>query len=300
MRKETLNDHAERMLRVLVFIQQNLDRTLLLDEVAAVAHFSPYHFHRIFRGMVGESLQAHLRRLRLERAAGQLRYTDDSVLRIALNAGFESHAAFSRAFKALSGCSPTDWRSGATGCGLAPAPAGVRYGGTAVIDDFHPLTDGGESMEVRIVKQNPRPVAFVRHIGPYDQCGPAWEKLCQRLGREGKLAGGPEFIGLCHDDPEVTDPQKIRYDACVVVDEQYGPAGEIGVQTIPGGDYAITTHKGPLGGLKETYANLFGQWLPGSGRRTRNEPSFEIYLNDPNTTPPEDLLVDIYVPLEGR
>jgi len=76
------------------------------------------------------------------------------------------------------------------------------------------------------------------------------------------------------------------------------PRGEIGVQTIPGGDYAVATHIGPYAGLAEMYSKLLGQWLPRSGRTLRNVPLFEVYVNDPETTDPKDLMTDVYVPLE--
>jgi DNA gyrase inhibitor GyrI len=72
------------------------------------------------------------------------------------------------------------------------------------------------------------------------------------------------------------------------------------VLVIPGGDYAVTTHFGPYQKLGETYAKLLGQWLPRSGRELRSTPCFEVYLNDPQSTEPEDLLTDIYAPLAMR
>lgn len=110
MKPSTLQLYKERILGVLVFIQKNLDEELPLEQYARVAHFSPYHFHRIFRGMVGESLQEHIRRLRLERAATRLKRTDRSVLEIALEAGYETHEAFTRAFRTFSGVSPSHFR----------------------------------------------------------------------------------------------------------------------------------------------------------------------------------------------
>jgi AraC family transcriptional regulator len=142
-------------------------------------------------------------------------------------------------------------------------------------------------------------VAFVRHVGPYAGCGEAWGKLCAFLGKEGYLGGGTQFLGISHDDPEVTPADKLRYDACVVVDHSFKPTGEIGVQTIPEGDYAVTTHFGPYQNLNQTYARIMGQWLPRSGRELGNSSCFEIYLNDPNNTAPEDLLTDVHVPLKG-
>ena len=152
-------------------------------------------------------------------------------------------------------------------------------------------------MKVMIVHRKAVRVAFKRHAGPYSKVGDTWDQLLPVLGKAGWLGGSPQFIGICHDDPEVTHKDKIRYDACVSVDEHFEPTSEIGVQVIPGGDYAVTTHFGPYQKLGETYTKLLGQWLPRSGRELRPAPCFEVYLNDPQSTEPEDLLTDIYAPL---
>lgn len=296
MKKSTLKLYKERILRVLIFIQQNLDYDLSLEQLAKVAYFSPYHFHRIFRGMVGESLKEHIRRLRLERAAIRLKHTNKSVLEIALEAGYETHEAFSRAFRAVSGCSPTRFRS-SNSVLLKPDPSGIHYRGDGAIGDIK-LAIGGEPMDVEIKSLESMRVAFVRHVGAYNEAGAAWEKLCTRLGAEGMLGAGTKFVGVCHDDPEVTAPEKIRYDACVTVDDNFEAEAEIGVQTIGGGEYAVATHIGPYDKLGHTYAKLYGQWLPQSGREPRSQPCLEFYWNDPESTDPEHLLTDIYAPLE--
>ena len=141
-------------------------------------------------------------------------------------------------------------------------------------------------MEVKIEYKEPTRVAFMRHVGPYNEVGATWDKFLPVLGKEGLLGGDALFIGICHDDPEVTPQDKIRYDACVTVDESFVPEGEIGVQVIPGGEYAVTTHFGPYQKLGETYTKLLGQWLPRSGRELRSVPCFEVYLNDPQSTEP--------------
>src|SRR5262245_8168875 len=110
MNTATLRDYQERILRVLVHIQCHLDHALDLEKLAAIAHFSPYHFHRVFRGMVGEPVKEHVRRLRLERAAGQLKATDRAVTQIAFDAGYETHEAFTRAFRATFEESPIEFR----------------------------------------------------------------------------------------------------------------------------------------------------------------------------------------------
>ncbi len=155
-------------------------------------------------------------------------------------------------------------------------------------------------MTVEIKHLSPMRVAFVRHQGPYSEVSSAWEKLMPAMGKEGYLGADSRCIGICHDDPEVTPADKVRYDACVTVDEDFEPRGEIGVQTIAGGEYARTTHQGPYENLGRTYAALLGDWLPRSGRELRHVPCFEVYLNDPQGTEPRELLVDIYAPLTDR
>ncbi|MCU0918168.1 MAG: AraC family transcriptional regulator [Planctomycetes bacterium] len=296
MKNSTYQLYTERILKVLIFIQKNLDEELSLDAYARVAHFSPYHFHRIFRGMVGESLHEHIRRLRLERAATRLKRTRRSIIEIALEAGYNTHEAFTRAFRALCGCSPSHYRRDRSAAGT-PGSSGVHYREDGSFHNLQ-LRVGGEPMEVRIEHVAPLRVAFVRHVGPYNEVETAWERLCMHLGKDGLLGPGTRFIGICYDDPEVTAPEKIRYDACVTVDPDFVAAGEIGVQTIGGGEYAVTTHLGPYSNLGQTYAKLLGQWLPRSGRELRSEPSLEFYLNAPESTDPEDLITDIYAPLE--
>jgi len=137
-------------------------------------------------------------------------------------------------------------------------------------------------------------------VGPYSQVGATWDKLLPRLGKDGWIGGNALFLGICHDDPEVTRTDKIRYDACVTVGADFQPIGDIGVQVVPGGDYAVTTHFGPYTKLGDSYARLLGQWLPRSGRELRSVPCFEVYLNDPNSNDPADLLTDLYAPLEPQ
>ena len=299
MRLDTENTYTERMLRVLTYIQQHLDDALSLDELAGVAHFSPYHFHRVFLGMVGETVMAHIRRLRLERAVMRLKHSDKAVTTIAFEAGYETHEAFTRAFRAMFDESPSGFRELHRPIAMPPTPSGVHYHPDGAVAEFSPL-QGDQTMDAQIKTFNQQQVAFVRHIGPYQECGPAWQRLCTWAGQRGLMGPNMKMIGLCHDDPVVTPPDKIRYDACIVVDESVQPEGDIGVQAIPAGDYAVTMHHGPYEKLSETYAALCGQWLPQQGRELRLSACFEVYLNNPQTTKPEDLLTEVHVPLEPK
>src|SRR5579872_5277058 len=125
------------MLRVLVYIQQHLDEPFRLEELAGVACFSPYHFHRVFKGMVGESVKVYVRRLRLARAASQLKLGSASVSDIAFCAGYDSHGAFTRSFKNAFGAAPTDF-------GLRRRPA-FRRAESGVHAGNQPRRPGGDA-----------------------------------------------------------------------------------------------------------------------------------------------------------
>ena len=294
----TQRDYKQRLLRVLVYIQQNLDRPLELDELAQVACFSPYHFHRIFTGMIGESVQVHIRRLRLERAVAHLKTGKDSVLQIALGAGYETHEAFTRAFKGCFGIAPAAFRSRQNALAAVNAPSHIHW--NQPLKNFRTYRSGLNTLNVQVKQLQPLRVAFMRHVGPYNNVGATWEKLCPILGKEGWLGPDALFLGVCYDDPEVTSAEKIRYDACLTVDKRFIPHDDIGLQVLAGGDYAVTTHFGPYETLNKTYARLFGQWLPRSGRKLASRPCFEVYLNSPNDTAPKELLTDICMPLEAQ
>ncbi len=300
MRETTLRDYKERMLRVLVHIHQRLDDPLPLAELAALACLSSCHFHRVFTGMIGESVKEHIRRLRLERAATRLKLGDAPVIQIALEAGYESHEAFTRAFRSNFGASPTEYRRRKRLPDQLRAASGIHYHPHQRPVRFRAAQPEDKSMNVSIKRIGPLRVAFVRHVGPYRHVGRAWETLCTFLGKEGRLGGDCQFVGLSHDDPEVTPPDKLRYDACITVSDDFRPRGDIGVQVIGGGDYAVMTHFGPYEKLNESYRKLLGQWLPRSGRELGSGPSLEFYLNSPENTAPEDLITDIYAPLESK
>jgi AraC family transcriptional regulator len=297
MKTETLQDYKRRMQRVLTHIQQHLDDPMPLDALAGIACFSPYHFHRVFTGMVGEPVKEYVRRLRLERAAGQLKHGADSVIAVALAAGYESHEAFTRAFRLTFGQSPAEFRL-ASRATWAVSPAGLHYEAGGAVTHFR--TQRGGVMEVTIKTLAPMRVAFVHHAGPYEEVGEAWDRLCLALGKEGWLGGEQKFIGVGYDDPAVTPPERVRYDACITVGEEFVPPEGIEVKTIEGGEYAAALHQGPYHEVSGVYSMLYGQWLPRSGRRMRNQPALEFYLNDPDSTEPLELLTEIYAPLAPK
>jgi AraC family transcriptional regulator len=280
-------------------IARNLDSALDLGALAAKAATSPFHFHRIFRGMVDETPLALSRRLRLERAAYWLANTDKSVAAIAYDTGFDTHEAFSRAFRSAYAVTPSSFRRrGARRIELA-GRCGVHYRVSGATP-FTPVDRGVQDMNVEVVEQAERRVATVAHVGPYNQIGEAFMRLGELAGAAGLFdrPEAPEMIAVYHDDPEVTAADALRSDAGIVIaNDQPKPDG-LGEIRLPAGRYARTTHLGPYELLGDAWSQFLGGWLPASGHRIGPGGTFEIYRNDPTTTAPEALITDLYVAVE--
>ncbi len=287
-RDETIRDHQERLNRVLDHIRQHLDEPLDLDRLASVACFSPFHFHRIFAAHVGETVREHVKRLRLELAAHRLTHTPRSVTDIALAAGYETPSAFTRAFGQHFGASPTNFREARR---QALAPSAMKLS----LD-----TNLKETTVKPEIRTRAATVAvYARRIGDYHQTAQAaWNAVCAFAGPQGLIGPRSEFLGCSHDDPTVTPVEKLRYDACITVDRDVQPTGDIGVQTIDGGRFAVFVHEGPYGDLSRTYAAIYGQWLPQSNEQLRDASCFEKYLNSPDQVAPAELRTEIWIPIK--
>ncbi len=288
-REQTVTDHHERLNRVLAYIQDNIDKPIKLEALAALAHFSQFHFHRIFSAHVGEPLYDHVRRLRLEKAAQKLHYSRGPITDIALSAGYETPAAFTRAFKKHFGRNPTEYKK------IKPRN---------LPQHLNLLASGSRGKKVISVKPEIRTlqeqkVLFVRKTGPYHKAAAAaWSALMQFAYSHRIMSNDTKGIGISHDSPEITPEEKIRYDACITFKGSVRPKGEVGIQTIAGGRYAVFLHKGPFSKFNRTYGAIMRDWYPESGEKFRDLPCFEVYLNrDPQRTKPENLRTEIYVPI---
>ncbi len=286
-RKETNNLYHERINKVLQYIQNHLDEELDLVRLASVSAISPFHFHRIMRAHLNESLRSYIIRVRLEAAANLLLHAPLSVRDIAYKTGYNVPSSFNKAFKKRFGQTPGDFRN--------------NYDGNSKIDHFKTDNTMKKMLDLKPVMKtiDSRKVIYVSSIGPYEGKGTneAWEKVCQFAAQNSLFSRDTIFIGVSHDDPEITDADKLRYDACLTISGDIKPRGAVGVRNIPGGRYAVFMHEGPYTQFQETYNYIYSVWLPECGEELRDDPCFEVYLNSPDETNPEDLRTEIYLPV---
>jgi AraC family transcriptional regulator len=280
--RTTRSDYAERLERVFRWLADHLDDSLDLTHLADVACLSPYHFHRLYRAMQGETAAETVRRLRLHRAAVELITGELPVARVARRAGYGSQEAFTRAFKAAYAVPPARYRAS-----FVPMPTTNREEGAMETMTY----------EATIRQTGAIRVAALRHHGPYMNIGSTFERLLALAGGQGLLGPKIRTFGVYYDDPAATPVSALRADACLVIPDAQVPSGDLQVGEIRGGRYAVVLHVGPYAELERPYKWLYGTWLAQSGEEPDNAPVVEEYLNDARTVPPTELKTEIWLPL---
>lgn len=293
MKSHTEKSYKEGILRALVYIQRHLDQELSLAEIAGAAHFSLYHFHRIFRNEVGETVKEHIRRLRLERSAYRLKTSRSPITEIALTAGYKTHESFTRAFANHFGRSPAAFRGDSASLSYIPVLHGLPPVPSGHLPDFT-FETSPPNLQIRVEKVRPTRVAFLRNMGA---CGwETWQRLLAWARERRLLKRGTRLIGIRHDCTDLTPSEKVRYDACFTAPAGFVAEGEIGVQEIGGGEYVVASYRGEYGKRFAVYDYLCNDWIPAAGRVLRPDPVFEIYRRDLKKVAPQ--LTTIHLPLE--
>jgi AraC family transcriptional regulator len=249
-------EYERRLHRALEYIDDHLDETISLAQLAHVASFSSFHFHRIFSAQVGETFGSYLTRRRVEQAAARFASQPRlSVLTVALGVGFGSAEAFTRAFKKHYGYTPSQWKT--------RRPAGwykksnlsqmkskldqAKGRKTRYARSMNKKSTSTSPLQV-VVKTRPSiRVAYLRYQGSFGEpVGRFWQKEVYPWLVSNNLMGAPRY-GISHDDPQFTEKNKCRYDAGAEVGKDYVPSQNAQVTTLPGGLYACTQFRGTSG-----------------------------------------------------
>ncbi|WP_455210118.1 AraC family transcriptional regulator [Kaarinaea lacus] len=281
--KKTKNwtDYEQRLGRVIAHIHDHLDDDLDLNQLAEVACLSPYHWHRIYYAIQGETIVATVKRLRLHRAAGYLAHTSMPIDKVAKKSGYKNLQSFTRIFKSEYGMPPAQYRK---------AGSHTR---------FHTDNQEGDiaMYDVTIKTIPAMQTASVAHVGSYMQISQAFETLYGWLAARNLIGPDTRSVGIYYDDPDSVPEAQLRSKAGIVVQGNFAIEAPLEPAEIAGGPYAVLRYQGPYADMKAAYQWLYGVWLVQSEKEPADAPAFEEYLNNPRDTAPSDLLTDIYLPL---
>lgn len=281
-RPQTREAYARRIERVVRYISDHLDSDIDVERLAEEAFLSPFHFHRVYASVIGETCGDTVRRLRLHRAAVDLIHTARPVATIARRAGYGSSAAFTRAFAGAYGAPPAAYRRG--GAMRSPGANDKPILEIAMYD-------------VKIEAAAPMRLAGLAHKGDYNQIGKAFDTLFAWAGARGLLGPQTRSFGVYYDDPDSVPERDLRSFAGVLVGPDFAASGDMSIVELPEMMTASVVHKGPYAELKSAYRHLYQTWLPTSGREPGALPCFEEYLNNPRALPPTEWLTKVSMPL---
>lgn len=282
------SSYAARFTAVLAYIDANLEGDLSVKTLSQVAHFSTYHFHRQFSAFVGVPVARYVQLMRLRRAARRLAGQPEySVMEAALDAGFDSPEAFSRAFRRDFGTSPSAFRQ---------QPEWQVWNAVFAIPHF----SRNISMQVKIVEFAEVRVAALEHLGAPGLVQETVRRFIDWRMHSGQSpVASSRTFGIPFNNPDTTPPEEFRFAVCGEIDEAVRPndAG-VGELRIAGGRYAVVRHHGSPDHIGETIYPVYRDWLPASGEELRDQPLFFQYLSVFPQTPLEQWETDIYVPLQ--
>lgn len=272
-------NYRDRVARIVAVIVADPMAEHRFEDLARMAHFSPYHFHRVYSSIAGETVAATVRRVRLALATRLLENGAESIAQVALAVGYESPQAFTRAFGQFTGQSPSEFKGRMhrleLNAGEARHESGTQTAPT-----------------VRIVDRPAQRVYALRHRGPLATI----PHTQRRLHLHCATNAVSESLGVSYGDPE--DAEGFRYYAAALSPKPWPFVdAEIEMLDIPAGRYALHCLFGPYTRISAAINALYSRWLPSSGYEPDDRPTLEHYLNSPRTAIQADLRTGLLIPI---
>lgn len=294
MKPDTRNAYARRVDAVLARLQQAIaagDDLPGLDELAAVAHLSPFHFHRVWRALTGEPLGGTIACLRLARALQLLGDAGAGIAGVALAVGYDTPQALARAMRERLDASPSELRDDPARRAALLARLGRP---TRSATDPLPL-------QVEVVSLEPFEVVALRNRGAFADLDQAYGALFEWAAGAGLVESIIGLHGIPWGDHRDLPPETLEFDCVIRLDGELAvaPDAPLRRETLAGGLFARLHHVGPYEGLEEGVDGVLADWLPDSGHVLRDAPIRYDFLDDPETVPAPLLRADILVPLVG-
>lgn len=298
MRDAQQNIYIQRINHTIDYIAAHIDQDLPLTTLADVAGFSQFHFHRIFKCMVGETVNQFVWRLRVERAARLLRSEPGmTVSDAAIAVGFGSLAGFSRAFKTRFGVSPTHWDRDSQ-------LQDLTFRELDAFDVYHitELAAFEEEFEVQFRPMSAQRIAYIRIHNAYSDDGrirSAYHQLLDWYQQRGGHLSDTVLYGMSQDDPDITPFEQCRFDWCLQVPANWQGDDSVSVRDFPACQLAYIAMNGEDIHTEDRLLQYFWRyWLPRSQYQPANLHGMEIYCRFPHEAGWwETLYIDCAIPV---
>jgi AraC family transcriptional regulator len=296
---KTSEIYKRRINKVIDYVNNNLDKSISLEELASIAFFSPFHFHRIFVAVTGESVNYFTNRIRLEKTARLLKFSTYSISEVAMECGFSSPSTFSRMFKQYFGVSPSSYRNNG------------KIENSKIRKELFPLNEYLVTMSEEELKTSfpveiktlpKRRVAYIRVLDSYREgvVLNAFQDII-KWAKKMNLFFSEKIFGMSIDDPMVTPKEKYRYEVCITIPEKFTvDAGNYMETTIlPKCKYAVATVSGNFNLVATATHYLFNNWLINSSFEPDHQPGLEIFLDKENICNWNHFDLELCIPIKS-
>lgn len=293
MKNNPVDAYHARMRRVLAHIDEHLEDDLSVETLSEVAAFSKHHFQRQFSSLFGISVARYVQLARLKRASYRLAFRDrDSVLRIALDSGYEGPEAFSRAFRRRFDQSPSAFRRDPRWTPWLTAHAPLTQARSKTMSPAY--TDA----DVRIIDFPQTAVAVLEHRGDPARIGDSIRRFIAWRRAAGLPPRLSATYNIFHVDEDETPPEVFRLDLCAASDRRIEP-NDAGVISgiLPPGRCAVLRQVGSSDDLRATVNYLYGEWLPRAGHEPRDFPVFAQRVSFFPDVPEHEAVTDVFLPI---
>ncbi len=266
--------YRKRIEEVVEYIDNHLNESLSLENLAKIACFSTFHFHRIFYAIMGETLKQYTNRQRLERSTRLLKFTEVSISNVALEIGFSSPANFSRSFKQYLGMTPKEYKKN----------SGLKD--SKICKDLYPINQHLAaasdfiSRNVEVKPFDTRRIAYIMVENSFRE-GVVLKayKIMINWAKENRIYEKATLFGMSLDDVMITPKEKYRYQVCMTIPEELEVEHSLmNVKIIPQGQYACTKVSGDINEVTEAYSYLFNHWLINSNYAPEHQHTLEVFL----------------------
>ena len=294
--EKSRNEYHKRISSAMDYIQLNIQSDLNLESIAKAAHLSPFHFHKLFKLIVGETVADYSRRIKLEKAAGLFFYQKKlPITDVAMELGFSSSQNLAKSFKQHFNLTPTEIKNlstkdeltrliqknrktgnaSAEGSTYTTAPTSNLMEAENMKPQVATPASEIETLKLNIAEFEQRHLIYKRLIGEYGVgVQEAFTELSQFVSTREITRLEPVYI--IWDNPEITPVEKCRTDVCITLKEQIKETAPYNTQTIPAGKYAfIRTLLKQEGEYKQAWEQLFNEIL-NSGYQLNDAPCFKI------------------------
>jgi len=289
MKDVTQTYYQKKVDDVLQYIHNHLNENLTIKELAEFSGISLFHFHRILKGALNEPIAAYIDKVRLDTAVKLIRFSNESINDISTKIGYNDVSSFSKAFSKEFGISPQEFKSNREIVLNTHVDYRIDSKGILVSET-----------KPKILVLPDKKVIYIRVVGEYggNEVNEAWEQLVDFITQYKLLGWNPEFFSIYYDDPDNVDRGKCVSDLCFTTKKEVIKHDVFKSNLIEGGKYAVFRYKGPYERLWELYEKVYGNWLLSVDYKLRDVPSLEKYINYSPKTKAEDLLTEIYIPID--